>query len=64
MDSQSAEQLIQILIYILIPVVIGVFGLILFVVYLHFKDKSPKEEKRINADDKESSISNNQNKQS
>lgn len=64
MDSQSAEQLIQILIYILIPVVIGAFGLILFVVYLHFKDKSPKEEKRINVVDKESSISNNQNKQS
>ena len=28
---------------------LGAFGLILFVVYLHFKDKSPKEEKRINA---------------
>ena len=63
MDRQSAEQLIQILIYIFMPVVIGVFGLILFVVYLHFKDKSPKEDKRINVGDKESSIINNQNKQ-
>ena len=63
MDSQSAEQLIQILIYILIPVIICGFGLILFLVYLHFKDKFQKDEK-INDKRSENLENGNQNKQS
>jgi len=63
MDSQSAEQLIQMLIYILIPVMIGGFGLILFLVYLHFKDKFKKEEKTTNTNSVDLE-NNNSNKQS
>ena len=37
MNSGSATQLIRLLIYILIPVVIAVFGLIAILVYIHFK---------------------------
>ena len=43
MDSQSAGQAIQMLIYLLIPIVIAVFGLIAFLVYLYIKEKAPKD---------------------
>lgn len=45
MDSQSTTQLIEMLIYILIPIVIAIFGLIGFLIYLHFKDNNKIEEK-------------------
>ena len=45
MDSQSTAQLIEMLIYILIPIVIVIFGLIGFLIYLHFKDNKKLEEK-------------------
>ena len=39
MNSDTTTQLIQMLVYILIPIVIAVFGLIGFLVYLFFKEK-------------------------
>lgn len=43
MDSQATTQLIQLLAFILIPVVIAIFILIGFLVYIHFKEKKGKE---------------------
>ena len=65
MDSQSAEQLIQMLIYILIPIVIGLFILIAYFVYLHFKEKNKKNVIVETQDNnKNTTGSNNDNKQS
>lgn len=50
MDSQAKVQLIQKLAYILIPVVIAIFALIGFLVYLHFKEKEPKKNKKSDLD--------------
>ena len=44
MDSGSTAQLIKLLTYILIPIVIAVFGMIGFLVYFLFKEKSNKNE--------------------
>lgn len=44
MDSQSATQLIQIFSYILIPILIAVFGLIGFLIYIFLKEKKVNEE--------------------
>ena len=58
MNSQATEQLIEMLLYILIPVVIAIFALIGFWVYLHFKEKNPKKEKdAISSNSKEESVS-------
>ena len=46
MDSQSKEQLIQILVYILIPIVICLFALIVFLIYMHFKEKQKNARKK------------------
>lgn len=43
MDSQSASQTVQMLVYLLIPIVIAVFCLIAFLVFWYFKEKKPKE---------------------
>ena len=43
MDSQSATQLIQIFSYILIPILIAVFGLIGFLIYIFLKEKKKKK---------------------
>lgn len=43
MDSQSATQLIQIFSYILIPILIAVFGLIGFLIYIFLKEKKEKK---------------------
>lgn len=65
MDSQSAEQLIQMLIYILIPIVIGLFILIAYFVYIHFKEKNKKNVIVETQDNnKNTTGSNNDNKQS
>ncbi len=45
MNSQATQQLIEMLLYILIPIVIAIFGLVGFLVYLHFKEKNPKKAK-------------------
>lgn len=45
MDSQSKIELIQLLTYILIPVVIIIIALGGFLFYLYFKEKNSKEEK-------------------
>lgn len=40
MDSETKIKLIQMLVWILIPVVIAIFSLIGFLVYLHYKEKN------------------------
>ena len=45
MDSQAKTQLIEMLIYILVPVVVAIFILIGFLVYLHIKEKKKKNPK-------------------
>lgn len=63
MNSESSTQLIRILIYILIPIIIAVFGLIAFLVYIHFKER--KEQKKDAEETKSPQVnSNTQNKQS
>ena len=65
MNSQATEQLIEMLLYILIPVVIAIFALIGFWVYLHFKEKNPKKEKdAISSNSKEVERVSSTNKQS
>lgn len=65
MNSQATEQLIEMLLYILIPVVIAIFALIGFWVYLHFKEKNPKKEKdAISSNSKEVESVSSTNKQS
>ena len=65
MDSQAKMQLIQMLAYILIPVVIAIFALVGFLVYLHFKENKPKEIKEGNTNNsKGTSGTTSQNKQS
>lgn len=64
MNSDTTTQLIQMLVYILIPIVIAVFGLIGFLVYLFFKEKSQKNSEKTNITTKSSTSSNATNKQS
>lgn len=66
MDSQTTTQLIKMLTYILIPIVIAVFGLIVFLVYIHFREKNDKKiKKEDNANNKlNTTNSNTQGKQS
>ncbi len=45
MDSGSTTQLIKMLMYILIPIIIAVFGLIVFWMYIHLKEKKAQENK-------------------
>ena len=47
MNSTSAIQLIKMLTYILIPVVIAVFGLIGFLIYIIFKEKNKVKDNKI-----------------
>jgi len=47
MGSQSAEQTIQLLIYILIPIVVITFGAIAVLVFMHFKEKSKKNKEDV-----------------
>ena len=64
MNSGSTTQLIKLLVIILIPIVIAVFGLIIFLIYVHLKEK--REEKKANEENiqKDSTKTNTQNKQS
>lgn len=64
MDSQAKAQLIQMLTYILIPVIIAVFALIGLLVFIHFKEKKAKEIKENGEAPKNTSNTNSQNKQS
>lgn len=66
MNSTSAVQLIKMLTYILIPVVMAVFGLIGFLVYIIFKEKnkSKDNEPESKNSSKKQTNSNNQDKQS
>ena len=64
MDSQSTTQLVQILTYILIPIVIAVFGLIIFLVYIHFKENNTRKVKQTEEIKQNIKNSNSQNKQS
>ena len=64
MNSDTTTQLIKMLVYILIPIIIAVFGLIGFLVYLFFKEKSQKNSEETNSPTKSSTSSNATNKQS
>ena len=66
MNSTSAVQVIKMLTYILIPVVMAVFGLIGFLVYIVFKEKnkSKDNESESKNSSKKQTNSNNQDKQS
>lgn len=64
MNSDTTTQLIQMLVYILIPIIIAVFGLIGFLVYFFFKEKSQKNSEETNSPTKSSTSSNATNKQS
>lgn len=65
MDSQTRVQVIEMLAYILIPIVIAIFGLVGFLVYLHFKEKRPKKENNLDVNSqKDINSTSNQNKQS
>ena len=63
MDSQSITKLIQLLIYILVPVVIAIFILIGFLVYLRLKEKK-KTTNIVSKDSTNNLENNNQSKQS
>ena len=63
MNSQATEQLIEMLLYILIPVVIAIFALVGFLVFLHFKEKRPQKNK-VSPESKETTSDAPQNKQS
>lgn len=66
MNSQSAEQLIKILTYVLIPIVIITFGAIFVLLFLYFREKitlNKKNEKNSNSNNNIGSMSND-NKQS
>ena len=45
MNSETSTQLIQLLTYVLIPIVIAVFGLIGFLVYIYAKERKDKQAK-------------------
>lgn len=63
MNSQARTQLIEMLIYILVPVIIAIFVLIGFLIYLHFKEKRKRSPKV--TDNANTNLSTNeQNKQS
>ena len=63
MNSESTTRLIEMLIYILVPIVIAIFILIAFLVYLHFKEKR-KRNPKVTDNTNTSSSTNEQNKQS
>lgn len=50
MNSQARTQLIEMLIYILVPVIIAIIVLGGFLIYLHFKEKRKKNPKTNNTD--------------
>ncbi len=48
MNNSSATQLIKLLVIILVPIIITVFGLIIFLIYIHFKEKKSQREEKEN----------------
>ena len=64
MNSESTTKLIQMLVYILIPIIIIVFGLIIFLVIIKLKEKGDKSKKQTEDVKKVPANSNAQNKQS
>ena len=64
MNSEPTTQLIKLLMYILIPIIIAVFGLIIFLIYIHFKERKSQEDKQNEGSKSVSINSNAQNKQS
>ena len=63
MNSQTTTQLVQMLVYILIPILIVTFFLIGFLVFLHFKEKN-NQKKAENNDTATNNSTNTANKQS
>ena len=64
MNSGSTTQLIKMLILILIPIVIAVFGLITFLIYMHLKEKKAQKEEKQEEVETTPKNTNVQNKQS
>lgn len=66
MGSQETMQVIEMLMYILIPIMIAIFALAGFWIFLHFKEKSEKKDKNTetNVSSTSTTSNNNQNKQS
>ena len=64
MNSGSATQLIKLLVVILIPIVIAVFCLIVFLLYVHFKEKKAQMEEEQEENKNISKNTNVQSKQS
>lgn len=62
MNSEAKTQLIEILIYILVPVIVAIFILVGFLIYIHFKEKRKGKNKLNNTNTNISS--NTQDKQS
>lgn len=46
MDNGSTTQLIKLLVIILIPIIIAVFGLIIFLIYIHLKEKNAQKKEK------------------
>lgn len=63
MNSQAASQTIQMLTYLLIPIIIGIFGLIIFLVIWYMKQKNQKTNREQNKS-QNSSTTSSSNKQS
>lgn len=51
MDSQAKTELIQMLACILIPIIIAIIALVVFLIYLHFKEKNGEKKKDGNSTD-------------
>lgn len=67
MDSQTTSQVIQMLLYILIPIITIIFALIIYLVFFYLKGKnsnSQKKESRNNNSDIKTATNSNSNKQS
>lgn len=63
MDSQGKTQLIQMLVYVLIPIIFLIFALMGTLVYLHFKEKNKGKSKEVKGTNTQAETST-QNKQS
>lgn len=64
MDSQSTTQLIKVMVYMLIPIIIAVFGLIMYLLYWNFKTKSKKSNDDTKNTETKPGANNSSNKQS
>lgn len=64
MDSQSTTQLIKTMVYILIPIIITIFGLVAYLLFSSFKNKKAQNKNVGKSNGKTEEITNSNNKQS